>query len=71
VTARVAGVAPVPAREGRTADELEAYVDHRWWPVAAVVAAATTDRFFPSRLPELVEDFLSGTEIDEPFDRWN
>lgn len=69
VTARVAGVAPVPAREGRTADELEEYVDHRWWPVAAV--AASTDRFFPGRLPELVEGFLSGTEIDEPFDRWN
>jgi 8-oxo-dGTP pyrophosphatase MutT (NUDIX family) len=71
VTAHVAGVAPVPAREGRTEEELEEYVGHRWWTVADVVAAGGGVRFFPSRLPDLLEDFLAGVPIDEPFDLWN
>ena len=69
VTAQVAGLAPVPAREGRTAEELVEYVGHRWWPVAELVAAG--DRFFPGRLPELINGFLEGRSIDEPFDVWN
>jgi 8-oxo-dGTP pyrophosphatase MutT (NUDIX family) len=71
VTAHVPGTAPVPARDGRTQEELEEYVGHRWWPVAEIVAAGTGDRFFPGGLPELLEDFLSGRRIDEPFDLWN
>lgn len=70
VTARVAGRAPEPAREGRTEEELEEYVGHRWWSVADVVAADGT-RFFPGRLRSLLEEFLAGAEIDEPFDLWN
>ena len=71
VTAHVAGVAPVPGAEGRTPEELDDYVDHRWWPAAEVEAAVSTTRFFPSRLPELLGSFLAGAEIDEPFDHWN
>lgn len=71
VTAHVLGDAPAPAREGRTAEELEEYVGHRWWPVPDVVAAGGRVRFFPSRLPDLLEDFLAGVPIDEPFDQWN
>ena len=71
VRARVGGVAPVPAREGRTEEELEEYVGHRWWTVADLVAAAGHARFFPSRLPDLLEDFLAGARIEEPFDLWN
>ena len=58
-------------REGRTEDELQEYVGHRWWDVADLVAAGGTQRSFPGRLPELIEDFLAGVGIDEPFDLWN
>jgi len=71
VTAHVVGRGPEPAREGRTQEELQEYVGHRWWSVADLVAAAQSHRFFPGRLPELIEDFLSGATIDEPFDLWN
>jgi 8-oxo-dGTP pyrophosphatase MutT (NUDIX family) len=71
VTAHVVGAAPVPARDGRTLEELQEYVGHRWWSVPDVVAAAGTARFFPSRLPDLLERFLAGAAIDEPFDHWN
>ncbi len=71
VTARVVGVAPVPVIEGRTPEELVEYVGHRWWSVADAVAEAGRQRFFPGRLPELLEAFLGGSVIDEPFDLWN
>jgi 8-oxo-dGTP pyrophosphatase MutT (NUDIX family) len=71
VTAHVVGLGPVPAREGRTEAELQEYVGHHWWDVAELAAAGPTLRFFPGRLPELIEDFLAGVGIDEPFDRWN
>lgn len=69
VAAHVPGVAPEPGAEGRTPNELDEYVGHRWWPVAAL--AASSERFFPSPLPGLVEEFLAGAEIDESFDYWN
>jgi 8-oxo-dGTP pyrophosphatase MutT (NUDIX family) len=71
VTAHVLGAAPVPARDGRTEEELQEYVGHRWWSIGDLVAAAGTERFFPGRLPELIADFLAGVPIDEPFDLWN
>jgi 8-oxo-dGTP pyrophosphatase MutT (NUDIX family) len=46
--------------------EADDYIGHRWWPVAELVAS--NDRFYPSRLPALLSDFLAGIEIDEPFD---
>jgi hypothetical protein len=67
----VVGVAPVPGAEGRTPEELDDYLDHRWWRAEEVEAAAGSSRFFPSRLPELLSEFLAGVEIDEPFDHWN
>jgi 8-oxo-dGTP pyrophosphatase MutT (NUDIX family) len=69
VAARVAAVAPEPAREGRTPEELEDYVGHRWFSVADV--AASRERFFPGRLPELLAVFLAGRPVDEPFEEWN
>ena len=71
VTAHVAGVAPVPAGDGRTPEERQEYIDYRWWPIADVVTGATTHRFFPGRFPGLLEEFLAGSQIDEPFDLWN
>ena len=69
VVARVASVAPTPARDGRTPEELEDYVGHRWWVVGDVVASA--ERFFPGRLPDLLVPFLAGEPIVEPFEWWN
>ncbi len=54
---------------GYTPTELLEYVGHRWWPVEEI--AASEERFFPGRLPSLIEDFLAGEDIDEPFDAWN
>lgn len=70
LVARVAGRAPVPAREGRTEEELQEYVGHRWWSVQDVLDAPGT-RFFPGRLADLLPGFLDGDVIDEPFDLWN
>jgi 8-oxo-dGTP pyrophosphatase MutT (NUDIX family) len=69
VLVRVPGAAPEPVRDGRTPEELEEYVGHRWWRPADV--AASRERFFPGRLPELLGPFLAGTAIEEPFERWS
>jgi 8-oxo-dGTP pyrophosphatase MutT (NUDIX family) len=69
VVASLPSHAPVPARGGRTPDERQEYVGHRWWTVADLVASP--DRFFPGRLPQLLTGFLAGEVIDEPFDHWN
>jgi 8-oxo-dGTP pyrophosphatase MutT (NUDIX family) len=69
VHASVPGRAPEPSTEGRTEVELLEYVGHRWWTVAEI--RESRERFFPGRLPELVDAFLAGEQIDEPFDQWN
>jgi 8-oxo-dGTP pyrophosphatase MutT (NUDIX family) len=69
VTVRVVALAPEPGGQGRTAEELEDYVGHLWWPVAQVRSSRA--RFFPGRLPELLDPFLAGEWIDEPFEWWN
>ena len=61
--------APPVADDGRTAEEVEEYVDARWWEVAEVLASA--ERFYPGRLPDLLPAFLAGAELTEPFERWN
>jgi 8-oxo-dGTP pyrophosphatase MutT (NUDIX family) len=54
---------------GRTAEELEEYVEARWWDVADLLTS--TERFYPGRLPALLPAFLAGAELTEPFERWN
>jgi 8-oxo-dGTP pyrophosphatase MutT (NUDIX family) len=61
--------APPVGDGGRTAEELEEYVEARWWDVADVLAS--TERFYPGRLPELLPAFLAGADLTEPFERWN
>jgi 8-oxo-dGTP pyrophosphatase MutT (NUDIX family) len=61
--------APPVTDGGRTAEEVEEYVDARWWEVAEVLAS--TERFYPGRLPELLPAFLAGADLTEPFERWN
>lgn len=69
VGAVVEGRAPEPSAHGRTDLERIEYVGYRWWPVAEL--AASRERFFPGRLPALIESFLAGDPIDEPFETWN
>jgi 8-oxo-dGTP pyrophosphatase MutT (NUDIX family) len=54
---------------GRTPEEQDEYVASRWWPVPELLAS--TERFYPGRLRELLPAFLAGAEISEPFERWN
>ncbi|HTA07564.1 MAG TPA: NUDIX domain-containing protein [Streptosporangiaceae bacterium] len=61
--------APAITYSGQTAEELEEYVGARWWDVADLVAS--TERFYPGRLPDLLPAFLAGADLTEPFERWN
>jgi 8-oxo-dGTP pyrophosphatase MutT (NUDIX family) len=54
---------------GRTWEEIEDFVATRWWPVSDITSSR--ERFYPSRLPELLPRFLAGEIINEPFERWN
>lgn len=49
--------------------EREDYFGFRWWPVANVVSSR--QRFYPGRLSELLEAFLAGEQVDEPFELWS
>jgi 8-oxo-dGTP pyrophosphatase MutT (NUDIX family) len=69
VRGAVPGQQPLPRADARTPEELEDYTGHRWWTVDEVVAS--TERFFPGRLPRLLPAFLSGSAVAEPFEWWN
>ncbi len=69
VAVRLDADRPAVTDGGRTADELEDYVDARWWEVSEVLASS--ERFYPGRLPALLPAFLAGAELTEPFERWN
>jgi 8-oxo-dGTP pyrophosphatase MutT (NUDIX family) len=69
VGARVRGLRPAIRTDGRTANELEVYVDARWWEVGDILGSI--ERFYPGRLPELLPAFLAGEAIDEPFEFWD
>jgi 8-oxo-dGTP pyrophosphatase MutT (NUDIX family) len=69
VRARVAADQPAITGDGRTAEEHEDFVTHRWWRVPEITGSK--ERFYPGRLPELLPGFLAGQTIDEPFERWS
>ncbi|HEY1617788.1 MAG TPA: NUDIX domain-containing protein [Streptosporangiaceae bacterium] len=54
---------------GRTVQELEEYSGAEWWTPEQIMAS--TERFYPGRLPVLLPGFLAGQFTDEPFERWN
>jgi 8-oxo-dGTP pyrophosphatase MutT (NUDIX family) len=69
VPVRLSVIGPAVDGAGRVGFEDEDYFDFRWWPVSEVIGS--TDRFYPGRLPELLEPFLAGVPVDEPFERWS
>ena len=69
VPVRLGADRPLITDGGRTPDEREEYVEARWWAVADVLASS--ERFYPGLLPELLPAFLAGAELTEPFERWN
>jgi 8-oxo-dGTP pyrophosphatase MutT (NUDIX family) len=62
---------PGPPVDGgaRVGFEAEDFFGFRWWPVTEVFG--NPDRFYPGRLAQLLEPFLRGEEIDEPFEHWS
>lgn len=66
---RIALAAPPIDGAGRVGFEDEDYFDYRWWPVSEITCSP--ERFYPGRLPELLNSFLDGAEIDEPLERWS
>ncbi len=69
VTVRLKTVGPAVDESRRLDYEKEDYFDFRWWPVPEVIAS--TARFYPGLLPKLLDRFLAGVEIDEPFEVWS
>ena len=69
VSAQVAADQQAIVDGGRSPTEIEDYVTARWWKLAEIIQSQ--ERFYPSRLPELLPRFLAGEDIDEPFEYWN
>ena len=69
VTTRIPHSAPSIDASRRLAYELDDYFDFRWWSKQEI--ATSTERFYPGRLPKLLDAFLAGEEIDEPFELWS
>jgi 8-oxo-dGTP pyrophosphatase MutT (NUDIX family) len=68
VEIRLTGPGPDIHDGDRLDYEKEDYFDFRWWPIAEVVAS--TDRFYPRQLPQLLTRFLGGETIAEPLEVW-
>jgi hypothetical protein len=69
VTTRIRRSAPSIDVSRRLDYELDDYFDFRWWSRREI--AESTERFYPGRLPTLLDAFLDGEEIDEPFELWS
>ncbi len=44
-------------------------VGFRWWPRSEILSSV--ERFYPGRLPALLDAFLDGEQINEPFELWS
>lgn len=69
VTLWLPGAGPDVDESRRLDYELEDYFDFRWWPRPEILSS--DERFYPGQLPVLLDDFLTGEEIDEPFELWS
>ena len=59
---------PVPAidESDQLPDERDTYLGAAWWPIERLTASE--ERFYPGRLPDLIERFVAGDPIVEPFE---
>jgi 8-oxo-dGTP pyrophosphatase MutT (NUDIX family) len=69
VAVRLVGRGPAVDGSGRVDFEQEDYFDFRWWPLRDVTESR--GRFYPGQLPALLDSFLRGEKIDEPFEFWS
>jgi 8-oxo-dGTP pyrophosphatase MutT (NUDIX family) len=69
VALRLSGPGPDVDEAERLDYEREDYFDFRWWPRTEVTSS--NERFYPGQLPRLLEAFLTGQEIREPFELWS
>jgi len=69
VLARVQDRAPELMTGGRTQTEVDDILGYRWWTVDDL--RSSTERFFPGRVPRVLDDLLVGRQIEEPFELWD
>jgi 8-oxo-dGTP pyrophosphatase MutT (NUDIX family) len=69
VTVRLTVPGPDIDESHRLDYEKEDYFGYRWWPVQEIFSSS--ERFYPGQLPALLGAFLSGEEINEPFELWS
>jgi ADP-ribose pyrophosphatase len=69
MTVRLDGPGPDVDESERLDYEREDYFGFRWWPVDEIASSA--ERFYPGQLPVLLDRFLAGEEIEEPFELWS
>jgi 8-oxo-dGTP pyrophosphatase MutT (NUDIX family) len=69
VQVRLDGAGPQIDESGRLDYELEDYFDCRWWPARDVLESE--EMFYPRSLPQLLERFLMGEQLDEPVELWS
>jgi 8-oxo-dGTP pyrophosphatase MutT (NUDIX family) len=69
VTVRLGDPGPAVDESQRLDYEQEDYFGFRWWSLVEV--QASTQRFYPGRLPAVIRAFLAGEEISEPFELWS
>jgi hypothetical protein len=61
---------PPDVDEGQRLDyEREDYLAFRWWPRPEIISS--NGRFYPGPLPALLDAFLHGGQINEPFELWS
>jgi 8-oxo-dGTP pyrophosphatase MutT (NUDIX family) len=63
------GVAPDVVGDGRVLFEDEDYIGHHWFSPDEI--RTCEERMYPGRLPVLLDAFLAGDPIDEPFEHWS
>jgi 8-oxo-dGTP pyrophosphatase MutT (NUDIX family) len=66
VAVRLHESTPEVSEVGQLPAEQENYLGFRWWPVAEI--EASTEQFYPGRLPALIRPFLQGERLEEPFE---
>lgn len=69
VVVRLDREAPPIVGDGRVEFEDEDYFGYRWFPLDELRRGE--ERCYPGRLAELIDPFLAGEEIDEPFEEWS